>query len=205
MKKGLPHLRDAFPSDQALTEYCASIGVREKFPSSWSPQIQIVRTILMETKLNEPDRFFSFRINNLRSSPGLQIELKENGEEKRLRMWINPNFFMAWTPGQHTSVDELLEHVEKKTYIKTRLPLKPKKTSHDDPSKTPSQTGTSSQEVDPIEPQENEMDVEEEAGDNSPEVFIPGMLTRTPKKRKKFIISPASKESKSKVSRVNAN
>ena len=160
-------MRDAFTSDQALTEYCSSIGVREIFPVSWSPQIQVARTILLEAKLNEPDRFISFRLNNQRSAPGLQIELKENGEEKRLRLWIKPNFFMAWTRGQHTSVDELLEHVEKKTFIKTKPPLKPKKTSHEDPSQT-----STSQEVELIEPKENVMDVEEEADDNTPEVYI---------------------------------
>ena len=46
------------------------------------------------------------------------------------------------------------------------------------------------------------MDVEEETGDNGPAVLIPGMLTKNPK-RKKFIISPTAKGSKSKVSRVN--
>ena len=201
LKRGLPYLRNAFPSDQSLTEYVAAIGVREKFPPSWSPQIMTVRTILTETKLNEPDRLFSYRINNLRSSPGLQIELKVDGEDRRHRLWISPEFFMGWTVGQHYCVDQLLEHVDKKTYVKKRPPLKPKMTTHDDPSKTPTQS-TSTEEIDPIGAEENPMEVEEETGDDTTAVLIPGMLSKNPK-RKKFVISPNAKGSKPKVSRIN--
>ena len=76
LQKGLQYLRGHFKSDLELKEYCDSISVRERFPRSWSEQIQVTKKCLEDCLDNKKDRMVSFRMRNNRSKPALMIVTK---------------------------------------------------------------------------------------------------------------------------------